>query len=468
MMAKVARAVDLLHSKGILHRDLKPSNIFLKEKDEPLVGDLGLAKVLDAKEEIGIERPDTDVQLTQPGLAVGTPHYMSPEQAAGKTAELTPATDVWALGVILYELLTGQRPFSGEDTKAVLDAIRHTEPKRPRALRPRINRDREAICLKCLEKDPEKRYSTAAALADDLERWLRGDPILPESLPRRILRKVRRHPLAASALILLIIAVGLVGLVAERRDSNRPVRAMQRELRAGRPVHIIENNKLRWFRWPLGETGFLPDQEGSDFISFQTFNLTLLEVLPDPQLESYRFHAKICHAEGGQDSEVGLFFFLTRYQTPRGPLLGLCSLTFNDLEDANAAPAKAGLPKEAMRGNSIVTRLRFARDVENLATPGRLDGKHDLGKVGFFKPTLGVNTPEKWRDLAVTVTPKQVELWLGNTKVNVLSREEVSQTLRDVLGGGGLLSDDFQLGNGLGLYCNQGVIFFQDVIVEPN
>ena len=166
MLVKVARAVHYAHQRGILHRDLKPANILLDEHDQPMVTDLGLARELDS----------TDRSITQTGAVVGTPAYMPPEQAAGDK-DVTTSADIYALGAIMYELLTGQPPHSGETPMSVLMKVMNEEPKSPRSIDNKIDRTLEVVCLKCLERDPAKRYTSAAALADDLENWLAGRPV---------------------------------------------------------------------------------------------------------------------------------------------------------------------------------------------------------------------------------------------------------------------------------------------------
>jgi WD40 repeat protein/tRNA A-37 threonylcarbamoyl transferase component Bud32 len=205
LLAAVARAVHHAHQRGILHRDLKPGNILLDAHGEPHVTDFGLAKAIAA-----------DGGQTRSGAIVGTPSYMSPEQARSEKS-LTTAVDVYSLGAILYELLTGRPPFAAATPlETVLDVL-DRDPQRPAVLNPRADRDLETIALKCLEKDPRKRYGSAEALAVELERWLAGEPITarPASTWERTLKWAKRRP-AVAALVLLggVTAVGLPLLLA--------------------------------------------------------------------------------------------------------------------------------------------------------------------------------------------------------------------------------------------------------------
>ncbi|MFO0951170.1 MAG: serine/threonine-protein kinase [Isosphaeraceae bacterium] len=166
LVAEAAEAVAHAHARGVLHRDLKPANLLIDAAGHPHVTDFGLAK-----------RISDDAEMTQTGAILGTPAYMSPEQAAGRRGAITTATDVYGLGAVLYSLLSGKAPFAGATVIETLDAVRTSSPEGPRRLNPRVPRDLETVCLKCLEKEPGRRYATAQALAADLRAWLDNRPI---------------------------------------------------------------------------------------------------------------------------------------------------------------------------------------------------------------------------------------------------------------------------------------------------
>ena len=204
LIAKVASTVHYAHEHRILHRDIKPGNILLDAKGEPHLTDFGLARLV-----------ETESTVTRTLEVLGTPSYMAPEQAVGNNAAVSSATDVYGLGAVLYQLLTGQPPFAGGTTYETIKLLLDTEPRQPRLLNPKIDRDLSTICLKCLEKDPERRYSSALALAEDLGRWLKHEPILARRIGilTRGKKWVRRNPtsaLLAASLIALAAAAGWI------------------------------------------------------------------------------------------------------------------------------------------------------------------------------------------------------------------------------------------------------------------
>jgi eukaryotic-like serine/threonine-protein kinase len=195
LVATICLAVHHAHERGILHRDLKPSNILIDDQGHPLVADFGLAR-----------RVDGDSELTQTGAVLGTPSYMAPEQAAGRRGAVTKAADIHGLGAILYTILTGHPPFRGETPLETLQRVKERMPEPPSTIQQSTDRDLETICLKCLEKEPECRYASALSVAEDLERWLAGHPILarPAGRAERVWRLWRRHP-RASALVAVVV-----------------------------------------------------------------------------------------------------------------------------------------------------------------------------------------------------------------------------------------------------------------------
>ena len=200
LVAKLARAVHHAHQRGIVHRDLKPNNVLLDGNGEPQLTDFGLAKL--------VEKEST---ITKTIAVLGTPSYMSPEQARGDTKHITTAADIYGLGAILYELVAGQPPFVGGTTLETIRQVLDKEPRRLTAINPKADRDLEIICLKCLEKEPQRRYGSAEALAEDLERWLRNLPITarPASVWQRGRKWARRHPGVAILIGLLFLSLAL-------------------------------------------------------------------------------------------------------------------------------------------------------------------------------------------------------------------------------------------------------------------
>lgn len=213
LVETLARAMQVAHDHHIVHRDLKPANVLLTIDGMPKISDFGLAKEM-----------DSETGQTRSGAILGTPSYMAPEQAQGRLKDIGPLTDVYALGAILYEMLTGRPPFKGATPLETIEQVCSEEPVPPRRLQPKIPRDLETICLKCLQKEPRDRYASAARLADDLCRFLKGEPILARrvGLGERALKWVRRHPTgtALMAMALLLLIASMLGTVAYRNQQE--------------------------------------------------------------------------------------------------------------------------------------------------------------------------------------------------------------------------------------------------------
>lgn len=231
MMVKVARAVAYAHERGVLHRDLKPSNILMDGEGEPVVTDFGLAKLVDRESD-----------LTHSAAMLGSPGYMAPEQAGARHGEVTTATDVYGLGAVLYELLSGQPPFSG---RTPLDTARMVVEEAAPAV-DTVAPELATICLKCIEKEPSRRYASAAAVADDLERWLRGEPIEAQAATtwERVGKWARRKPVHAALAATVALALGalIVGLFWH----NHRIQGAQRATEAANHQLTEQVRRLEW------------------------------------------------------------------------------------------------------------------------------------------------------------------------------------------------------------------------------
>ncbi|MGH7970596.1 MAG: WD40 repeat domain-containing serine/threonine protein kinase, partial [Limisphaerales bacterium] len=244
----VAEAIQYAHERGILHRDLKPSNVLIDPFDQPRVTDFGLAK-----------RLHHDSELTLSGQVLGSPNYMPPEQAAAKHGLVGRRSDVYSLGAILYHLLTGRPPFVGETLTDTLQEVLNTEPLSPRLLNPSVPRDLETLCLKCLEKEPARRYQTAQALAEDLERFLRDEPIQarPVGPAEKVWRWCRRNPALASlgASLVVVFTLGFTGTLWQSRKAMNSARAETEQRRLAEQNLYDSDIRLAQHAWDDGDLG---------------------------------------------------------------------------------------------------------------------------------------------------------------------------------------------------------------------
>ncbi len=300
LLAKVARAVHYAHQRGILHRDLKPANILVDSRGEPHVTDFGLAK-----------RVESGGDLTPSRAVVGTPGYMPPEQAAG-TKGLTVTADVYSLGAILYELLTGRPPFRAATPLDTLMQVLEKEPDRPRQVNPQVDRDLETICLKCLDKDPPRRYASAEALAEDLVRWLAGEPILARPTGRweRAVKWARRRP-AISALvavstvsaICLLILSGFLWHNAEvRAETVQDLQQARQEMRTAKDTAVAQQKLAADKRAEVNDLKAIADRE----------RLRANEAKLLAQRTLYAADMQLARAAWANDSVSGLLGLLKR------------------------------------------------------------------------------------------------------------------------------------------------------------
>jgi tetratricopeptide (TPR) repeat protein/predicted Ser/Thr protein kinase len=234
LLKTIAEAIHYAHQRGILHRDIKPANILLDAKGEPHVTDFGLARLV-----------EQGSSLTQTEAVLGTPNFMAPEQAAGRTRQVTTATDVFSLGAVFYQMLTGCAPFQGETAMQTLRQVLEAEPKRPRSLNPNIDDDLELICLKCLEKEPARRYGSAEGLAQDLARWLRHEPIIaaaPSALYkfRKFAQRHRVGLTSAATIVLLLVAGAVLSTWEALRARAAEKKALAQAAKSHRTTQFVE------------------------------------------------------------------------------------------------------------------------------------------------------------------------------------------------------------------------------------
>jgi serine/threonine-protein kinase len=500
LLARVARAVHHAHRRGLLHRDLKPANILLDHEGEPHVTDFGLAKRIApaAPPPEGPPAPPPDANgapapgaggagLTEAGAVVGTPGYMSPEQAAGKPP--TTAVDVYGLGAVLYKLLTGRPPYESEVAEETLQQAAASDPRPPRALNPRVDDRLEAVCLKCLEKDPERRYLTAEAVAEDLDRWLAGEPPLAWPLPWRLRawRAVRRH-LAVSAVVAACAFAAGLWWVASRFDPDRPLYAAQQRLADGEPVTLIAaTGPPVWSSWSMGGEATLQTRDKDKPFALTTLAAGQLKLLPDPQTDRYRFRAEVRHDEALNRSEAGIYFGFRTDPTATGVAHYWCSVLF---ADRGPSARRYYPPGKGPNDRVPVDYSGVTLTVHRFTEPNVTNSHMAVFPVfETFKPAPETE-PAPWRKLAVEVTPGEVRvfwegrlfsmLWegklLGAALALRLPKGEISvdglnklvnNTYKRIDKGNLAAPFTFLPRGALGLVVSRGKASFRNVAVEP-
>jgi WD40 repeat protein len=442
LTAKVARAVHHANQRGILHRDLKPANIIMDSSGDPHVTDFGLSRRL------GDENSHTPT-----GLTIGTPSYMAPEQVRSDM-DVTIQADVYGLGAILYELLTGAPPFKGCNAMETLLLVRDQEPVRPSAVCPKIHRDLETICLKCLQKDPRRRYATADSLADDLRRFLAGEPISarPASSLDRGLKWARRHPAIAAlaAAVILVTVTGMAGVTWSWQKAETALgqkeQARREEVKARadeRQSHTLANAQRE-----RAETTLYFQSIGLAHRDWQAGKVTSAEdILDRCSTESrgweWYYLKRLCHPEimkfGSHSSAVAAVAY-----SPDGSRLGTASGSWGrkSASEIRIWDAATGKETAVCNGHTEAVRsIAYSPDGKRLVSGGW------DGSVRIWDAATGVQLHElhnhenivhavafsaDGRYIASGSTDQSVILWDANTGACVYRFAGLNQTIHCV------------------------------------
>lgn len=475
LVETLARAVHAAHQKEVIHRDLKPANILIgfpagadqpveapwwERRYKPKIADFGLAKWEDAPCQ------------TVTGDIFGTPSYMAPEQADGRGKDACSRTDVYALGAILYALLTGRPPFKESTRSATLAGVLRDPPVAPRELRREIPADLEAVCLRCLEKSPARRYQSAEELADDLARFLRGE--VTHSRPRRWYQKaaaaVARRPLLGATVCLLVAAAAVAPFAARRFDPQRQRNELKSLLARGKSYTFEGHEKLPGPFRRVMPGGSAPRENATEgCFTIESLGTSLWELTDAPPVPNYRITAEVRHdAAANGPSAVGLYFGYREHRTDQGVWQGaFYSLTFADRgQRAETYRDKQGNP---------TTRVKFASHLFEERPLGVFVAPGPCGNGISFRPALPLGRPAPWRTLRVEVFANKARgLWLSDAgtreEVNKYDAEKFEQYLSITKKASPKMAGvpgQFLPQAGCGLYVSSGEASFRRIIVEP-
>lgn len=446
LVATVARAVGVLHAARVLHRDLKPLNILLGEHDEPLVADFGLARWI-----------GDDSGPTESGSPVGTRPYMSPEQSLGGKGDYTEACDIWALGVILFEVLTGRRPFAAEDTVELYLQIRSASAPPASSINPAVPPELDAVIGRCLMKQPEDRYPTADALAADLERWLAGEFVPPAGRPDAPAPLRRRWPAAALALGLAAV-VAMAGLwprpdstphVAPPRTDPPPNRSVAERIAAGEPVILIGEKGP-----PLHPPAVAPNCTGFGILDADGFahvpltRAAVIDLVREPLALPLRFELEVAFTDRVWRDDfpspcVGLHARRGQWTEPDGVHSAFifvgCEITTDRRPDGSAT-----MNERAVLGSQWMPADPRKRLIHRFDSTARREA---------LPATAAAE--KRWYRLALELRPGQVRgLWDGQPVGRATTTDVLAQDLRDLRRVVKLAAPAFPpeiLGDGLGV-----------------
>jgi hypothetical protein len=439
LVEKIARGIQHAHERGVLHRDLKPANVLLDDS-EPRVCDFGLAKMTE------------DMELTQTGQFLGTPAYAAPEQSTEHAGRVSALVDVWSIGVILYQLITGRRPFHANSRDEMLRQIRTTEPPPPSRYRPEVVPALDAIVMKCLVKDPARRCASAGLLADKLQSWLQAGPTVTldyQFSTRPARRRLAALGGAALAVVLLIgVALGAAYLSTGAPPAGSGPQAVDPSI-----VLIGElgpPNRLNVI-WGAN-IAVIPAQPNAPF-ALGSKDVSALELTGSVPWPSYRFEVEVLH-DPNEPGEVGMFVGHTPHPASAEPTRSLIAIGFRDRP-----------PTDGHRFNAVMCYMQEA--IEPAVGIGYLlrpDSK-------MFGP-LPV-PPDTWRSLGVEVTPEEVRIFWQGLHIHAISTAEINLAGDSHFWAVERTHWQFQPLKGLGIYVDSGekgilaTAYFRNATLRP-
>jgi hypothetical protein len=456
LVAKVARAVQELHDHKVIHRDLKPLNILLGDSDEPLVADFGLAKWTD-------DDADTaragDHPISGTGVPLGTRHYMAPEQTRGERTDFPEAADIWALGVTLYELLVGVRPFPDDGRSDLAERIRE-QPAPP--LPDSVPVPLAVIVARCLAKAPADRYPTAAAVADDLERWLAGLPVVATLPPtgrgaspeREVPR--RRGWLVGVGLLALVMLVALpAALIPWGQPGARPARTVPERLGAGETVWLLRENELpHVLDMPGGRAGTLSiDPRG--FCAVGTADVAVIELAAGHDMPPFVLEAEVAPVTGNELSRFGVYTGRQSWGPPEALHQAFYGVKV-------CAPPDKLLPPGAPRGTVEAEAIYVTPTAPYMHKMSIVPG-HE-----YDPPAIVPNAPPNWHPIRVRVTRDEYAVTvLGRQLPRIgtpLAAGELQKFL-DIAPGAPRVGGP--LDGGIGLFVSNGKALYRNVRLTP-
>ena len=456
VVRKLAAAVGYAHDRKVLHRDLKPGNVLVADDGTPKVTDFGLAKLLDD----GRDGP------TAADTVLGTPSYMAPEQARGDVAGVGTAADVYSLGAILYECLTGRPPFRGGNKNQTLQLVLNTPPVPPSEVKPGVPPVLEAICLKCLKKEPGGRYASAAALADDLGRWLNA-----ERTAVRPAGWFGRHRRQVAAAFVVGLAVGGGAVAAVTFDPDRPRREIEAKLDRGEAVELIgATGGPRWSEWVAGEDGSWVGLTDGAFTIDCRWKLALLELLPDPRVYRYHITAKVRHFKSADTGgDVGMYMSHQSYASGSVTAHSFIPLTFNDVCWDGELPSRIDMKPIPKHLNPV--QLSF----QLYAQAGRPAGvRKRFGDWGGATLDPAGEDNGRWHEVSLVVGPAGIDAtWDGKPLAAPADsiRKEMAAAAVQLRSGvgpfGATPAAEYTPCGGVGLYVMRGTASFRCVMLTP-